>query len=559
MSLQFLNPKAESLRRDAALKVNVTSAGGLQSVLETNLGPKGTLKMLVDGAGNIKLTKDGKVLLTEMQIQSPTAVLIARAAAAQDEITGDGTTTVVCLVGELLRQAYRYIQEGVHPRIITDGFEVARREALQFLDEFKLKLDDKKLNGEDREFLLQVARSSLSTKVTPDLAEVLTPIVTDAVLNVRDETTGNLDLHMVEIMQMQHLTPRDTKFVKGLVLDHGGRHPDMPTRVENAYVLILNVSLEYEKTEVNSSFFYSSAEQRDKLAASERKFVDEKLKKIIDLKNEVCGDSEGSPRGFVIINQKGIDPMSLDILAKHNILALRRAKRRNMERLQLVTGGEAQNSVDDLSPQILGFSGLVYQQTIGEEKFTYVTENNNPKSCTILIKGSTNYQLNQTKDAVRDGLRAVANVLKDKTVVPGAGAYFIEVSNHLKRINMNKLGAKGKTKTGVQAFAEAMLVVPKTLVKNSGFDILDVLSLCQDELDAAAEERARDTEAGERRYVGVDLSLGDTCDPTIEGIWDSYRVIRNAVSGATSIASNLLLCDELLRAGKSTLKESNAP
>lgn len=544
MSLQLLNPKAESLRRDAALKVNVTSAEGLQSVLETNLGPKGTLKMLVDGAGNIKLTKDGKVLLTEMQIQSPTAVLIARAAAAQDEITGDGTTTVVCLVGELLKQAYRFVQEGVHPRIITDGFDIGRRETLSFLDQYKVaKNDDNEL---DRELLLQVARSSLSTKVNAELAEVLTPIVTDAVLNVYDSETGSLDLHMVEIMQMQHLSAKDTTFVKGLVLDHGGRHPDMPIRVENAYVLILNVSLEYEKTEVNSGFYYSTADQRDKLAASERRFVDEKLKKIIDLKNEVCG--LGSDKGFVIINQKGIDPMCLDVLAKNNILALRRAKRRNMERLQLVTGGEAQNSVEDLSPSVLGYSGLVHQETIGEEKFTYVTGNKNPKSCTILIKGSTHYALNQTKDAVRDGLRAVANVLKDKVVIPGAGAFFIAASKHLKACNMNKLGAKGKIKTGVEAFAEALLVIPKTLVKNSGFDPLDVLAVCEDELNDADAD-------GERRYVGVDLKIGDSCDPTIEGIWDSYRVIRNAVNGASGIASNLLLCDELLRAGKSTLKE----
>ncbi|CAG59650.1 uncharacterized protein GVI51_G08151 [Nakaseomyces glabratus] len=546
MSLQLLNPKAESLRRDAALKVNVTSAEGLQSVLETNLGPKGTLKMLVDGAGNIKLTKDGKILLTEMQIQSPTAVMIARAAAAQDEITGDGTTTVVCLVGELLKQAYRFIQEGVHPRIITDGFEIARTKALEFLDEYKI--EDKVVNdgNVDREFLLQVARSSLSTKVTPELTEVLTPIVTDAVLSVASKDTLNLDLYMVEIMQMQHLSPKDTTFIKGLVLDHGARHPDMPMRVENAHVLILNVSLEYEKTEVNSGFFYSSAEQRDKLAASERKFVDEKLKKIIDLKNEVCGLD--NKQGFVIINQKGIDPMSLDVLAKHNILALRRAKRRNMERLQLVTGGEAQNSVDDLSPSILGYSGLVYQETIGEEKFTYVTENKDPKSCTILIKGSTNYALNQTKDAVRDGLRAVANVIKDKCVVPGAGAFFIAASKHLKSSNYSKLGVKGKTKTGIEAFSEALLVVPKTLVKNSGFDPLDVLALCEDELEDAKESE-------EKRYVGVDLKIGDSCDPTIDGVWDSYRVIRNAINGATGIASNLLLCDELLRAGRSTLKE----
>ncbi|KAH3678951.1 hypothetical protein WICMUC_001319 [Wickerhamomyces mucosus] len=530
-SLQLLNPKAESLRRQAALQVNIAAAQGLQQVLETNLGPKGTLKMLVDGAGNIKLTKDGKVLLNEMQIQHPTAVMIARAASAQDEITGDGTTTVVLLVGELLKQAERFISEGVHPRIITDGFEIARKETLKLLDNFKLAKNDL-----DRELLLQVARSSLSTKVNNEVSEVLTPIVTDAVLSVQNE--NSLDLHMVEIMSMQHESAKNSELVKGLVLDHGARHPDMPKHIKNAHVLILNVSLEYEKTEVNSGFFYSSAEQRDKLVQSERKFVDDKLKKIVDLKNEVCGlDSD---KGFVVINQKGIDPMSLDVLAKHNIFALRRAKRRNMERLQLVTGGEAQNSVDDLTPEVLGFSGYVYEETIGEEKFTYVTENENPKSVTILIKGATNHALNQTKDAVRDGLRAVANVIKDKSVIPGAGAFFISAHDQLLK-NLSNL-SKGKTKTGIQAFAESLLVIPKTLVKNSGFDALDVLTECQDEL-------------GEDRIIGIDLNSGESCDPTIEGIWDSFRVIRNAVTSAVGISSNLLLCDELLKAGRSSLKE----
>jgi len=529
-SLQLLNPKAESLRRAAALSVNTAAAQGLQQVLETNLGPKGTLKMLVDGSGNIKLTKDGKVLLSEMQIQNPTAVMIARAAAAQDEITGDGTTTVVLLVGELLKQAQRFVSEGVHPRIITDGFEIARKYTLKYLDEYKMSKDL------DRELLLQVARSSLSTKVNNEVTEVLAPIVTDAVLNVKNEKS--LDLHMVEIMQMQHGSAKDSELVKGLVLDHGGRHPDMPKYVKNAHVLILNVSLEYEKTEVNSGFFYSSAEQRDKLIQSERKFVDEKLKKIVDLKNEVCGlDSD---KGFVIINQKGIDPMSLDVLAKHNILALRRAKRRNMERLQLVTGGEAQNSVDDLSPQVLGFSGLVYEETIGEEKFTFVTENKDPKSVTVLIKSATNHSLNQTKDAVRDGLRAVANVIKDDSVVPGAGAFFIAASDYLKK-NLSNL-AEGRNKTGIEAFADALLIIPKTLVKNSGHDALDVVSSCQDEL-------------AEDRIIGVDLNAGDSCDPTIEGIWDSFRVLRNAITSSVGISSNLLLCDELLKAGRSSLKE----
>ncbi|CUM46978.1 unnamed protein product [Debaryomyces tyrocola] len=531
-SIQVLNPNAESLRRSQALQVNIAAAQGLQQVLASNLGPKGTLKLLVDGSGNLKLTKDGKVLLTEMQIQHPTAVMIARAATAQDEICGDGTTTVILLVGELLKEAERFISEGVHPRVLVDGFEIAREEALKYLDGFKTTPEKF-----DREFLLQVARSSLSTKVNSELTDVLTPIVTDAVLSVYEEGQRNLDLHMIEIMTMQHGSAKDTELIKGLVLDHGARHPDMPRRIENAYVLTLNVSLEYEKTEVNSGFFYSSAEQREKLVASERKFVDEKLKKIIDLKNEVC--ELNSNKGFVIINQKGIDPMSLDILAKNGILALRRAKRRNMERLQLISGGEAQNSVDDLSPSILGFSGLVYENSIGEDKFTYITENKEPKSATILIKGANNHVLQQIKDAVRDGLRSVSNVLKDQSIIPGGGAFFMSCNNHL--LNTKNEFLRGKNKSGIKAFSEALLVIPKTLSKNAGLDSLETLSNCQDEIDD--------------RIVGIDLKSGEPMDPSIEGVWDSYRVMRNAISAATGIASNLLLCDELLKAGRSSLKE----
>ncbi|KAF3930831.1 hypothetical protein ABW19_dt0201322 [Dactylella cylindrospora] len=518
---QLLNPKAESRRRGEALRVNINAGIGLQEVLRSNLGPMGTIKMLVDGAGGIKLTKDGKVLLSEMQIQSPTAVLIA----PQDEITGDGTTSVVLLVGELLRQADRYISEGLHPRVIVDGFEIAKNAALKFLDGFKQEATV------DRELLLSVARTTLSTKLSPILAESLTPSIVDAVLAIHNPPE-KIDLHMIEIMTMQHRTASETQLIRGLALDHGARHPDMPKRVKNAYILTLNVSLEYEKSEVNSSFFYSSASQREKLVESERKFVDEKLRKIVELKKLVCGNDPS--KGFVIINQKGIDPLSLDVLCKNGIFALRRAKRRNMERLQLVCGGTAQNSVDDLTPDVLGWAGLVYEHTLGEEKYTFVEEVKDPKSVTILIKGPNAHTITQIKDAVRDGLRSVYNMITDKSVVPGAGAFQIACAAHLSSDEFRK-EIKGKAKTGVQAFADALLIIPKTLAQNAGFDIQDSLSALQDE-------------HAEGHTVGLDLTTGEPMDPVSAGVYDSYRVLRNAIASSSSIASNLLLCDEMLKA-----------
>merc|ERR1719273_2553977 len=302
------------------------------------------MKMLVSGAGDIKITKDGNVLLHEMQIQHPTASLIARASTAQDDVTGDGTTSTVLLIGEFLKQAEIYITEGLHPRVVTEGFEEAKKIALETLETMKINLTDE----ERKDILMKISSTSLNTKVHPSVAKNLTEICVDSVLAIKPEESGkDIDLHMVEIMEMQHRSEAESSLVKGLVLDHGGRHPDMPKRLENCYILTCNVSLEYEKTEVNSGFFYKSAEEREKLVTAERKFIEDQVQKIIELKRKVCTKENG--KTFVVINQKGIDPFSLDALAKEGILGLRRAKRRNMERLALACGGVAMNSMDELS------------------------------------------------------------------------------------------------------------------------------------------------------------------------------------------------------------------
>ena len=372
-----------------ALAVNISAARGLQDVLRTNSGPKGTMKMLVSGAGDIKLTKDGNVLLHEMQIQHPTASLIAKVATAQDDITGDGTTSNVLIIGELLKQADLYISEGLHPRIITEGFEAAKEKALQFLEQVKVSKEM------DRETLIDMARTSLHTKVHAELADVLTEPVVDSIWAIKKQDEP-IDLFMVEIMEMKHKSETDTSLIRGLVLDHGARHPDMK-RVEDAYILTCNVSLEYEKTVVNSGFFYKSAEEREKLVKAERKFIEDRVKKIIDLKKKVCGDSD---KGFVVINQKGIDPFSLDALAKVGIIALRRAKRRNMERLTLACGGIALNSLDDLNPDCLDVQDLS-MNIHWERRSSPLLRNVTILTVILLIKGPNKHTLTQIKEAIK--------------------------------------------------------------------------------------------------------------------------------------------------------------
>ncbi len=355
-------------------------------------------------------------------------------------------------------------------------------------------------------------------------------------------------------------------------MDHGSRHPDMDTYVENAFILTCNVSMEYEKSEVSTGFFYKNAEERERMVVAERKFTgaslehriacsarppaqrlthpphhlpthpaDDKVKQVIALKRQVCTPENG--KRFVVVNQKGIDPPSLDMLAREGIVALRRAKRRNMERLTLACGGVAVNSFDDLTAADLGYAGKVYEQVLGEDKFTFVEDVKNPFSVTILVKGPNEHTIAQIKGAVRDGLRNIKNALEDLSVVPGGGAFEIAAHDHLVK---SLAGVKGKAKLGVQAFADALLVIPKTLAENSGFDVQETLIKLQEQY---ASLLAAGTPAS-KAAVGLDLMSGQPMVPEHDGIWDNHRVKRQFLQLVTVIATQLLLVDEVMRAGK---------
>uniref|UniRef100_A0A452FLQ3 T-complex protein 1 subunit zeta n=1 Tax=Capra hircus TaxID=9925 RepID=A0A452FLQ3_CAPHI len=482
VAVKTLNPKTKVAQAQAVLVVNITMGQGLQDVLRTNLGPKGTMKMLVS---------DGNVPLHEMQMQHPTASLIAK-------VTTDGTTSSVLIIGELLKQADLYISEGLHPRIITEGFEAAKEKALQFLEQVKVSKEM------DRETLIDMARTSLHTKVHAELADVLTEPVVDSIWAIKKQDEP-IDLFMVELMEMKHKSETFTSLIRGLVLDHRRRHPDMKKRVEDACILMCNVSLEYEKTEVNSAFFYKSAEERDKLVKAEKKFIEDRVKKNNRPERKVCNDSD-----------KGI-------------IALLRAKRRNMERLTLACGGIALNPLDDLNPDCLGHAGLVYECTLGEEKFTFIEKCNNAHSITLLIKGPNKHTLTQIKDAITVGLRAIKNAIDDSlAMAEGLVKY--------------KPCVKSRAQLGVQAFADALLIIPKVLAQNSGFDLQETL----------VKVKAEHSESSQ--LVSVDLNTGEPMVAAEAGIWDNYCVKKQLLHSCTVIATNILLVDEIMRAGMSSLK-----
>lgn len=529
-SISMLNPKAEIARAAQALAVNMTAAMGLQRLMASNLGPKGTNKMLISPAGDIKITKDGNILLQEMNFCHPTAALIARACTAQDAATGDGTTSTVLLIGEILKQAELLISDGLHPRLLTEGIMRAKDKALELLNSFCMPIEI------EQDILLALAQTSLRTKVDANLADLLAKICVDAVLCIRRAGQQPFDLNMIEIMVMIQRTTMDTQLVEGIVLDHGGRHVKMPTSLKQAYILTCNVSLEVEKTCVDSVFCYKSVVERERCVAEEHKFIDLRVAKIIELKRKLCSNNS---RGFVVINQKGIDIPSLETLAAEGILALRRAKRLNMERLTRACGGESVHSLEDLREEHLGYAGHVYEQQLGETKYTFVQECRYPSSVTILIQAPSGFQATTVKDAIRDGLHAIQNTINDGCLVPGAGSFELHAFNELTKF---KYTVKGKAQLGVQLFANSLLIIPKTLAINSGFDVQDIII----KLTTAAREN--------KHQIGLNITTGDPMNPILKRVFDNYSVKKLILNSCSIIACNLLLTDEIMQAGMTSLK-----
>ena len=433
--------------------ISINAAKGLQDVMRKNLGPKGTFKILVSASGDIRLTKNGSLLLKEMQIQNPVALLIARYISSQNNNCGDGATSIVLILGELFRHIEKYLEKNIHPQILCEGIDIGKRQLEQWLNTKIIKSKKKKL------ILFRIAKSIFETKLKASSIDRISKIVVEAVLTIHKKKEIS-DLNLIEILQMEGQSENDSRFVRGLVLDHGSRHPDMPKIMHNVFVLVCNISLEYEKSEINSSFTSLSCDQQEKQFNKERELIDKKINKIIQLKRLVC--KKGN-KGFLVINQKGIDNISLDLFCREGILALRRAKKKNMERISVLCNSIPVNSSDDIDSSILGFAGLVYEQIIGDEKYTFIENVSNPFSGTILIKGSNIFLRKNTEEVIKNGIKAVKMGIEDKCCLRGGG--LVEYAS-FKFLSSYADIVSGGAKYGILSLAKALMIIPETLKQN---------------------------------------------------------------------------------------------
>jgi len=505
---------------------NIMAARIIAQAVKSSLGPKGMDKMLVDSLGDVTITSDGRTILDEIDVEHPAAKMMVEVAKTQDDEVGDGTTTSVIVAGELLSKAEELIDKNVHPTVIIDGYRKAADRALEVLEKIAISVDPT-----DKEALKKVAMTSMASKIVSENKEQLADIVVDAVLyvarKVGEEYRVDLDDIMVEKKPGESVT--GTKLIKGIVLDKEVVHSGMPRRVENAKIALLNCPLEVEKTEFDAKINIESPEAMEAFLKEEENMLRNMAKKV------------AATGANVLICQKGIDDMVQHFLAREKILAVRRAKKSDMEKLAKATGGRIVTNLDDLKSEDLGYAALVEERKIGDDKMVFIEGCKDPHSVAILIRGGTERIVDEAERSVHDALCVVRDVVQEPKILAGGGAPEIEVA---RKIREYAESLPGREQLAVQSFAEAIEVVPVTLAENAGLDPIDIIS----ELRAAHEK-------GET-WAGVDVFEGKVSDMEKLEVYEPLAVKKQVIKSATEAATMILKIDDVIAAGKAKMPKT---
>jgi len=483
----------------SAQQNNIAAAKAVADAVRTTLGPKGMDKMLVDSIGDIVITNDGVTILDEMEIEHPAAKMMVEVAKTQNEEVGDGTTTAVVIGGELLKKAGELLEQEIHPTVILRGYNLARDKALEILEEIAIPIDIK-----DREMLKKIALTSMSGKSGYAYGERLAELVVDAVQQIVEKRNGKfiVDTENIKREKKHGGSSKDTELIKGIVIDKEVVHPGMPKQVKNAKIALLDAALEIKEPETDAQIRITDPEQLQAFIEQEERM----LKKMV----ETVADSGAT----VLFCQKGIDDIAQHYLAKKGILAARRVKKSDMEKLAKATGARIVTNVKDLSKEDLGYAKLVEEQKIGDEEMIFVRDCKNPKAVTILVRGGTEHVVDEVDRAIEDAVGAVASAVELGKIVAGGGAPEAEIARRLRKFAE---GFSGREQLAINAFADAIEIIPRSLAENSGLDPIDTL------VSLRAEHEKRNTS------IGVNVYEGGVVDMIKEGVVEPLKVKTQAL------------------------------
>ena len=496
-----------------AQRSNIMAAKAVAGAVRTTLGPKGMDKMLVDTMGDVVITNDGVTILKEMDIEHPAAKMMVEIAKTQDAEVGDGTTTAVVLAGELLKQAEGLLDQEIHPTVIAAGYRAAADKSMEILKGIAVKVSAK-----DKELLIKIATTAMTGKGSQSARDELAQLAVKAVQAVVDED-GSVDTDNITVEKKVGGGITDSELVHGMVIDKDRLHPNMPKKVTKAKIALLNAAIEIEKTEVDAKIEITSPDQLQAFLDQEETM----LKGMVD--------NVTSTGANVVFCQKGIDDLAQHFLAKAGLYTVRRVKKSDMEKLARATGGRIVTSIHDLTANDLGKAGLVEERKIGDEKMTFVEECDNPKSVSIILRGGTEHVVDELDRAMEDALRVVGVVIEDKMLVPGGGAPEVELALRLREYAAT---VGGREQLAIEAFADSMEVIPKTLAENAGLDQIDSLVALRSQHEKGVKS------------AGLDMDTGEPVDMLKLGVVEPLRVKTQAINSAAEAAVMILRIDDVI-------------
>lgn len=500
---------------------NITAAKVIGEIVKSTLGPRGMDKMLVDTLGDVTITSDGATVLDEIDVQNPAAKMIVEVAKTQDDEIGDGTTTAVILASELLGKAEELLDNDVHPTIIVSGYNKASQKSIELLNQLS-----KSVNLKDKSTMKKIAITAMSSKGIGKAKEYFAEMAVDAITLVMEKRGESYlaDLDDIQIMKKEGKNLSDSELVKGMVLDKEVVHPGMPKIVKNAKIILLDTALEIEKTEF-------SAEIRITDPSQMKAFKDQENQMMIGMVEKLKATGAN-----VIFCQKGIDDMVQHYLARNEMIAVRRVKKSDMEKLSRATGGSIVTNLDDLTSKDLGLAKIVKEKKIGEDKLIFTEGCKNPKSVTILIRSVLQKLLDEGERAIEDALSAVAAVAAKNKIVPGGGAIEMEIAKRLRTYGA-KVG--GREQLAIEAFASTFESIPRTLGENAGLNPIDIMVTLR-----AAHAKKTGLE------MGVDVHSGKVKPMSRLSVIDPTRVKEQAIKSATESASMILRVDDAVTVAK---------
>ncbi|MFB6071945.1 MAG: thermosome subunit alpha [Halobacterium sp.] len=498
-----------------AQSMNITAGKAVAESARTTLGPKGMDKMLVDSTGEVVVTNDGVTILKEMDIEHPAANMIVEVAETQENEVGDGTTTSVVVAGELLSEAEDLLEQDIHATTLAQGYRQAAEKAREFLDEKAIDVSPK-----DTEELQKIASTAMTGKGAENAKDVLSDLVVKAVQSIADD--GVVDTDNIKVEKVTGGAIENSELIEGVIVDKERVSENMPYAVEDAKIALVDDGLEVQETEIDTEVNVTDPDQLQEFLDQE----EEQLKAMVDALEDAGAN--------VVFVDGGIDDMAQHYLAKAGILAVRRTKSDDFTRLSRATGATPVSNVKEIEADDLGDAGSVAQRDIGGDERIFVEDVEEAKSVTLVLRGGTEHVVDEVERAIEDSLGVVRVTLEDGKVLPGGGAPETELAMELRDF-ADSVG--GREQLAVEAFADALEVIPRTLAENAGHDPIDSL------VDLRSQHDAGSTGAG------LDAYTGDIIDMNEEGIVEPLRVKTQAIESATEAATMILRIDDVIAAG----------